>query len=101
MTARASGSKSASRWTPSIPRSTRPSDGGRRSTDDVQVREAREHRLAADRSVLEGDRHFLVAPRELAGHHDPVAPPGVTDSIAVAEAALARDDRPVGADAGR
>ena len=49
--------------------------------------------LAPDRRVLEGDRDLLVAPGQLAGDHDAVAPAGVTDAVAVAELALAGDDR--------
>src|SRR6476469_9487284 len=71
----------------------RPMAGRRsRSPDDVQVGEAREHGLATDRRVLEGDRDLLVAPGQLRGHDDAVAPPAVAHPVAVSELSLARDD---------
>src|SRR5688572_25361876 len=60
-------------------------------SDDVEVGEAGEHRLAADRRVPEGDDDLLVAPGELRAHDDSVAPAGVADPIAVTELALAGD----------
>src|SRR6185312_7539638 len=65
-----------------------------RSPDDVQVGETDEHRLAPDRRVLERDRDLFVAAGQLAGDDDAVAPAGVANAIAVAELALAGDDRP-------
>src|SRR5260221_10897368 len=62
--------------------------------DDVEVGEARQHRLAAHPCVLERHRDLLVAARQLAGHHNPVAPAGMAHAIAIAESALAGDDRP-------
>src|SRR6187399_2478873 len=61
--------------------------------DEIEVREARQHRLAPDRRVLERDRDLLIAPGELRGHHDPIAPSSMADAIAVAVLTLARDDR--------
>src|SRR6266508_4436555 len=64
-----------------------------RSPDDLEVRQARQHRLAADARVLERDRDLLVAAGELRRHHDPVAPPTVAHPVAVAELAFAGNDR--------
>src|SRR4029079_10204421 len=62
--------------------------------EEIEVREARKHRLAADGGVLERDRDLLVAPRQLARDHDSVAPASMSDAIAVAVLPFARDDRP-------
>ena len=61
--------------------------------DDLEVGQARQHRLAADGRVLERDRDLLVAAGQLGGHHDAVAPAAMADAVAVAELALAGDDR--------
>ena len=59
----------------------------------LEVRERGEHRLAADLGVLERDLDLLVVAGQLRGDHDPVAPAGVADAVAVAVAALPGDDR--------
>src|SRR5258706_7107527 len=68
------------------------------SADDLEVGEAGEDRLPADRRVLEHDGDLLVAAGELGRHDDSVAPASVADPVTVAELALARDDRPLWAD---
>ena len=67
--------------------------GGRSSARQLEVGEAREHRLAPDLRVAEGDRDLLVVAGELRGHHDAVAPARRGGPVAVAVAALAGDDR--------
>src|SRR5215212_3362598 len=62
-------------------------------TDEVEVGEAREHRLAPHRWVLEGHRDLLVAAGQLRCHDDAVTPSTMPDAIAIAELALAGDDR--------
>src|SRR5215212_10883885 len=61
--------------------------------DEIQVREAREHRLPADGRVLERDGDLLVAPRQLGRHDDPVTPATVADPVAIAVLAFAGNDR--------
>src|SRR5258705_9364391 len=68
------------------------------SADDLEVGEAGEDRLPADRRVLEHDGDLLVAAGELGRHDDSVAPASVADPVTVAELALARDDRRLWAD---
>src|SRR4029079_1777292 len=61
--------------------------------EEVEVGETREHRLATDGRILERDRDLLVAPGQLGGDDDAVAPAAVTDAVAVAVLALAGDER--------
>ena len=61
--------------------------------DQLQVRERGQHRLAAHLGVPERDLDLLVVAGQLGRDHDAVAPARVAHPVAVAVAALARDDR--------
>src|SRR5688572_14035117 len=65
------------------------------SAGDLEVGEARQHRLAADARVLECDRDLLVAAGELRGDDDALAPCGVPHAVTVAGLSLAWDHRAV------
>src|SRR5204863_786055 len=74
---------------------------GRNLADQIEIGEAREHRLAPDSWILEGDRDLLVAPGQLGGDDDPIPPAPVAHTIAVPILALAGDDRARRADGAR
>src|SRR5829696_3306087 len=61
---------------------------------ELQVGEARQHRLASDTGVLERDGDLLVVPSELRGDDDAVAPLRVVDPVPVAVPPLTGNDRP-------
>ena len=90
------------------PRSRRSSSRAARNADRAGAGYPISSRFASEASIvlrptsasLNADLDLLVVAGQLRGDHDPVAPAGVADAVAVAVAALARNDRSGGHRAG-